>query len=61
MAASSARPLLNGKLTDPRPFVGLPDLEFIKARVPIADVARALGLEVVDNMVRCWRPEHHER
>lgn len=25
---------------------GIPDLEYIKARIPIADIARELGLEV---------------
>ncbi len=37
---------------------GLPDLKFIKVRVPIADVARALGVQVVGNSAHCWRPGH---
>jgi hypothetical protein len=39
---------------------GLPDLQYIKAQIPVADVAAALELEVVGNMIRCWRPEKHE-
>lgn len=39
---------------------GVPDLEYIKAWLPVAEVAAALELEVVGNMVRCWRPEKHQ-
>jgi len=38
----------------------LPDLRFIKASIPIADVAVELGLLVIGNMVRCWRPQNHQ-
>jgi len=39
---------------------GLPDLQFIKTSVAISDVAAELGLEVIGNMIRCWRAENHE-
>jgi hypothetical protein len=38
----------------------IPDIEFIKRHVPIADVARALDIRVVGNAAHCWRPENHE-
>jgi hypothetical protein len=38
----------------------IPDLDFIKHRVPIVDVARALDIRVVGNSAHCWRPERHE-
>lgn len=39
---------------------GIPDIQHIKRHVPIADVARALGIRVVSNNAHCWRPESHE-
>jgi hypothetical protein len=39
---------------------GIPDVEFIKTRIPVADVAVALGLEVRGDMARCWRTENHQ-
>jgi len=39
---------------------GVPDVQYIKARIPVAEVAAALELEVSGNMVRCWRPENHQ-
>ena len=39
---------------------GLPDLQYIKAQIPVADVAAALELEVVGDKIRCWRPENHQ-
>jgi hypothetical protein len=38
----------------------VPDLEWAKARIPIPDVARKLGLEIHGSMIRCWRPENHQ-
>ena len=44
----------------PRIEVGIPDARSIRERVPIAEVASALGLEVFDDaMIRCWHPERH--
>lgn len=37
-----------------------PDFAYIRKSVPIRAVAEALGLTVVGNMVRCWRPENHQ-
>jgi hypothetical protein len=39
---------------------GVPDMWWAKARVPIPDVARELGLEIHGRMIRCWRPENHQ-
>jgi hypothetical protein len=39
---------------------GIPDLNYIKRQVPIAAVASALGLDIIGNVVRCWRPEAHQ-
>jgi len=40
---------------------GIPDVRYIKTRIPVADVALELGLEVFDGrMMRCWRPENHQ-
>lgn len=36
-----------------------PDLGWIRAKVPIEEVARELGLEVTRHRARCWRPEDH--
>ena len=36
------------------------DMEYIRRSVSIRSVAEALGLDVLDKMVRCWRPENHE-
>lgn len=38
-----------------------PDFRFIREKVPIADVARDLGVEVKSDNYRahCWRPENH--
>jgi hypothetical protein len=41
--------------------LGLPDLQFINRKIPIIEVARALGLTFGDNgNLHCWRPEHHQ-
>lgn len=40
--------------------VGVPDIDFIKNRVPVAAVAGELGLEVIGNMARCWRLDNHQ-
>src|SRR5712691_4768961 len=45
---------------EPRMPSTCPDFSYIRVRVPIRDVARELGLEVLGNMVRCWRPERHQ-
>ena len=45
-----------GAHTDER---GVPDLEAAK-RVPIGEVIDLLGLERQGQMVRCWRPDHHQ-
>jgi len=45
------------------PYAGktrLPDISYIKSSVPIAEVAGLLGLEVIGNMIRCWRTENHQ-
>ena len=39
---------------------GIPDIQFIKRHVPIADVARALDVCVVGNTAHCWRPDSHQ-
>lgn len=40
---------------------GIPDARFIRERIPIADLARELDLEVSGHgMIRCWHPERHE-
>ena len=47
-------------IPNPRFEGGIPDAQFIREQVPIADVASALGLEVFDGrMISCWHPEHH--
>jgi hypothetical protein len=38
---------------------GVPDLSAAN-RLPIADVADALGIERHGSMLRCWRPENHQ-
>lgn len=44
-----------------QPRRGIPDIEFIKRHVPIADVARALDIRVASNTAaHCWRPDAHE-
>lgn len=43
-----------------QPTSGIPDIQFIKKHVPIADVARALDIRVLGNAAHCWRPESHE-
>ena len=44
----------------PRVGGGIPDAQFIREKVSIAEVASALDLEVFDNrMIRCWHPERH--
>jgi hypothetical protein len=35
-------------------------MEFIRSRVPIAEVAKALGLRVSGNTAHCWRTDHHQ-
>jgi hypothetical protein len=37
-----------------------PDLNFIKKRIAITDVARELDLQVTGRTARCWRPESHK-
>ena len=47
-------------IPNPRFEGGIPDAQFIRAKVPVAEVASALDLEVFDTgMVRCWHPERH--
>jgi hypothetical protein len=38
---------------------GVPDISAAR-RLPVTDVAEALGLEVHGSMLRCWRPENHQ-
>jgi hypothetical protein len=46
---------------NPLPSRGIPDLQYIKKRLPIADVARALDLRVANaTTAHCWRVENHE-
>jgi hypothetical protein len=41
--------------------MGIPDLSYINRKIPVADVARALGLRFGDNgNIHCWRPELHQ-
>ena len=48
-------------IPNPRFGGGIPDAQFIREKVPIAEVGSALGLEVSDNgMIRCWHPERHD-
>jgi len=42
------------------PSTTQPDIEYIKARIPITLVARNLGLCVKGHRARCWRPENHQ-
>jgi hypothetical protein len=58
MATPTPAVKLHPALRDKRGTI--PDLDFIKRRVPIADVARALDIRVVGNSAHCWRPESHE-
>jgi hypothetical protein len=47
-------------IPNPRFEGGIPDAQFIREKVPVAEVASALDLEVFDNrMIRCWHPERH--
>jgi hypothetical protein len=39
---------------------GVPDFDYIRHKVPIREIAGALGLNVSGNMVRCWRSENHQ-
>lgn len=40
---------------------GLPDMEFIRSKIPIAEVAIALGLKLSGrNAAHCWRTERHQ-
>ncbi len=49
-------------IPNPRFGDGIPDAQFIREKVPIGEVASALGLEVFDTgMIRCWHPERHHR
>ncbi len=44
-----------------RPTRGIPDIRYIKKRVAIADVARALDLRVAnDAAAHCWRVGNHQ-
>src|SRR5215469_7188677 len=36
-----------------------PDVEYIKAKIPITAIARDLGLCVKGHKARCWRPANH--
>lgn len=38
----------------------LPDMEFIRREIPIAEVAKGLGLRVSSNTAHCWRTDHHQ-
>jgi DNA-binding MarR family transcriptional regulator len=38
----------------------VPDIEYIRKRIPIQDVARALGLSVNGRQGHCWRIEAHQ-
>lgn len=38
--------------------VGLPDMSFIRSRIPIWQVAQALGLRASGKTAHCWRPGH---
>jgi hypothetical protein len=41
--------------------MGIPDLRHINRKIPVADVARALGLRFGDNgNIHCWDPERHQ-
>jgi hypothetical protein len=41
--------------------MGIPDIRFINRKIPIADVARALGLRISsDGNIHCWRPSLHQ-
>jgi len=42
-----------------RPSNSLPDMAYIRERIPVADVAALLGLEPNGTACRCWRPEAH--
>jgi hypothetical protein len=43
------------------PQDGIPDLRWVNRRVPIADVAKALGLRFGQGgMIHCWHPEKHK-
>jgi len=37
-----------------------PDLEYIRRRVPVTDVARELGLRVRGSSAHCWRTDAHQ-
>jgi len=41
------------------PETELPDFRWINLNVPIADVYRSLGGEIVGRFARCWRAEEH--
>ncbi len=38
----------------------IPDLSFVRKRIPIMDIALALGLRVFGRTARCWRTEAHQ-
>jgi hypothetical protein len=39
---------------------GFPDLDYIRAKVPIEEIAQLLGFEVHNHMMQCFRPEQHQ-
>lgn len=41
------------------PRGGCVDLEYIRSKVSVAEIAKELGLEVKGNTARCWRVENH--
>jgi hypothetical protein len=44
-----------------KPSTGIPDMQYINRKLPIVEVAEALGLTVCSNgNLRCWHPERHE-
>jgi len=55
---ASSRTVVNGSMVH---HSGVPNARYIRERVPIADVARVLDLEVFDDgMIRCWHSERHQ-
>ena len=41
--------------------MSVPDLRFINRKIPINEIARALGLRMGENRnIYCWRPELHK-
>ena len=40
-------------------MAGCPDFEYIRRKIPIADVARELGMRISGYRAHCWRTEYH--